>query len=78
MKSKISLVTSATLLALGLGSSVAHANSLQPNFDAHGAKEVKANGAAKERVIVKFTRGNSASVKALAKKLGGEIKVDSC
>ncbi|MBS3796182.1 S8 family serine peptidase [Pseudoalteromonas sp. BDTF-M6] len=77
MKSKFSLVATATLLALGLGSEAALANSLQPNLGSKDkAEQVKTNGASKERVIVKFTRGKSAEVKSLAKKLGGEIKVD--
>ncbi|WP_196141157.1 S8 family serine peptidase [Aliikangiella sp. G2MR2-5] len=54
MKSKIALVTAATLLALG----------------------ANAEAANKERVIVKFSPGKGQLVKSLAKKAGGQIKVD--
>ncbi|WP_223669947.1 S8 family serine peptidase [Kangiella shandongensis] len=37
---------------------------------------VSAQAAEKERVIVKFTPGNGQAVKAMAKKAGGELKVD--
>ena len=40
------------------------------------AMGLSAQAAQKERVIVKFTPGNGQAVKAMAKKAGGELKVD--
>jgi len=72
MTFKRSVISTATLLALGVTASTALAANLQPAFD----KKESAQASNKERVIVKFTPGKAANVKALAKKAGGDIKVD--
>ena len=71
MVTKLKAVSAATILALS--ATAAYADNRLPTFD---KKAPASNAAGKERVIVKFTPGKGASVKALAKKAGGDIKVD--
>lgn len=70
MALKLTAVSAATLLALSATHAFAENGGALPSFDD------ASNASGKERVIVKFTRGNGAAAKALAKKAGGDIKVD--
>ncbi|WP_168204111.1 S8 family serine peptidase [Aliikangiella coralliicola] len=77
MKSKITTVAAATLLALGATSGVTLASNLKLNLvNKETAESAKSNGTALERVIVKFSPGKGRDTKALAKSVGGEIKID--
>ncbi len=77
MVTKLKTVTAATMLALA-ASGVATANDSQiAQLNAQLNKNThKASSSNKERVIVKFKAGKGDEVKGLAKKAGGELKVD--
>jgi len=77
MKTKITAIASATLLALSVNSSLLQAGNLQPNLGNEASlKETKGVGNNMERVIVKFVAGKGQTVSALAQTVGGQIKVD--
>ena len=75
MKLKITTVTAATLLALGVSSSVVLADNLKPNLSNNSNPGLKTSSG-KERVIVKFKKGKGKDVKAISRGAGGEIKVE--
>ena len=75
MVSKIKAVSAATLLALSAGAASANDSRInQLNSELNSSNAQAASNI--ERVIVKFTPGKGANVKALAKGAGGEMKVD--